>query len=210
MQQVERSAGRLSFWLSRWRSSWCCWSVHPPLPRKRPPRPPVSDDQVNAIAKQMYCPVCENTPLDVCPTQACIEWRELIREMLAQGKTETEIKQYFVDRFGDRVLAAPPARGLNWLVYIIPPVAILAGVLILYSAFRAWRQASAGMHYSRQQAGAPAPRRLTMSIPSASKRNCASYRSHAGMVRNTSNENIPTAADALAPVGGAFLPGQDC
>jgi cytochrome c-type biogenesis protein CcmH len=104
------------------------------------PRPPVSDDQVNAIAKQMYCPVCENTPLDVCPTQACIEWRELIREMLAEGKTETEIKDYFVNRFGDRVLAAPPARGLNWLVYVIPPIAILAGVLILYSALRAWRQ----------------------------------------------------------------------
>ena len=106
------------------------------------PQPPISDNQVNAIAKQMFCPVCENTPLDVCPTQACIEWRELIREMLAEGKTEAEIKQYFVDRFGDRVLAAPPARGLNWLVYIIPPVAILAGVLILYSALRALRQPS--------------------------------------------------------------------
>jgi cytochrome c-type biogenesis protein CcmH len=106
------------------------------------PRPPVSDDQVNAIAKQMYCPVCENTPLDVCPTQACIEWRELIRDLLAEGKSEAEIKQYFVNRFGDRVLAAPPARGLNWLVYVIPPIAILAGLLILYSALRAWRQPS--------------------------------------------------------------------
>ena len=104
------------------------------------PRPPITDDQVNAIAKQMYCPVCESTPLDVCPTQACIEWRELIRDLLAEGKSEAEIKQYFVDRFGDRVLAAPPARGLNWLVYVIPPVAILAGLLILYSALRAWRQ----------------------------------------------------------------------
>jgi cytochrome c-type biogenesis protein CcmH/NrfF len=45
-----------------------------------------SDDQVNAIAKQLYCPVCENTPLDVCPTDACKEWREEIRGMLAEGK----------------------------------------------------------------------------------------------------------------------------
>jgi cytochrome c-type biogenesis protein CcmH len=104
------------------------------------PRPPITDDQVNAIAKEMYCPVCENTPLDVCPTQACIEWRELIRDLLAEGKSEAEIKQYFVDRFGDRVLAAPPARGLNWLVYVIPPIAILAGVLILYSAICAWQR----------------------------------------------------------------------
>ena len=77
---------------------------------------PVTDDELNVVARQLYCPVCENIPLDTCPTQACAEWRELIREQLASGMGEAEIKQYFVNRFGDRVLAAPPARGLNWLV----------------------------------------------------------------------------------------------
>jgi cytochrome c-type biogenesis protein CcmH len=100
----------------------------------------ITDDQVNAIAKQLYCPVCENIPLDVCPTQACAEWRELIRDKLAQGWSEEQIKAYFAEQFGDRVLAVPPARGLNWLVYIVPPVAFLAGVYILYRALRAWRQ----------------------------------------------------------------------
>ena len=57
-----------------------------------------SDDQVNAIAKQLYCPVCENIPLDVCPTQACEEWRALIKELLAEGKSEQEIKDYFVQQ----------------------------------------------------------------------------------------------------------------
>lgn len=103
------------------------------------PQPP-TDDQVNAIAKELYCPVCENIPLDVCGTQACAQWRELIREKLSQGWNEAQIKQYFVDQYGDRVLATPPARGLNWLVYIIPPVAILAGVYILYRAFQSWKQ----------------------------------------------------------------------
>jgi cytochrome c-type biogenesis protein CcmH len=98
-----------------------------------------TDDQVNAIAKQMYCPVCENTPLDVCPTQACAEWRELIRDKLAEGWSEAQIKAYFVEQFGDRVLATPPARGLNWLVYVIPPLAFLAGAFLLYRAFRAWK-----------------------------------------------------------------------
>ena len=101
---------------------------------------PVTDDQVNAVARGLYCPVCENIPLDVCPTQACAQWRELIRLKLAQGWTDGQIKQYFVDQYGDRVLATPPARGLNWLVYIIPPVAILAGMYILYRAFQAWRK----------------------------------------------------------------------
>jgi cytochrome c-type biogenesis protein CcmH len=98
-----------------------------------------SDDEVNAIAKEMYCPVCENIPLDVCPTQACAEWRELIRDKLAEGWSEEQIKVYFVDQFGDRVLSEPPARGLNWLVYIIPPVVLLLGAYIIYRAIRSWR-----------------------------------------------------------------------
>lgn len=101
-----------------------------------------SDDEVNAIAKQLYCPVCENTPLDVCPTQACAQWRALIREKLAQGWSEDEIKQYFVSQYGDRVLAAPPVRGinLNLLAYVVPPVIILGGVFVLYRVFREWKR----------------------------------------------------------------------
>src|SRR5512135_159798 len=79
-------------------------------------QPTPSDDEVNAIASQLYCPVCENTPLDVCPTDACHNWRELIRQMLADGKSSVEIKQYFVDHYGARVLAEPPAQGFNWLI----------------------------------------------------------------------------------------------
>jgi cytochrome c-type biogenesis protein CcmH len=100
----------------------------------------VTDDQVNAVARQLYCPVCENIPLDVCGTQACAQWRELIREKLGQGWEDRQIKDYFAAQYGDRVLAAPPARGLNWLVYIVPPLAILAGIFILFSAFRSWRK----------------------------------------------------------------------
>ena len=99
----------------------------------------ITDDQVNAIAKQLFCPVCENVPLDVCGTQACAQWRELNREQLALGRTEDQIKDYFVLQYGDRVLAEPPRRGLNWLVYIVPPVAFLAGIFILYRGIQSWR-----------------------------------------------------------------------
>jgi cytochrome c-type biogenesis protein CcmH len=105
-------------------------------------QPTPSDDQVNAIARQLFCPVCQNTPLDVCPTEACHQWRELIRQMLAEGKSETYIKQYFVDNYGARVLAEPPQAGFTWLIYAIPPVAFLAGLYLLYRAFRAWQRMS--------------------------------------------------------------------
>lgn len=99
-----------------------------------------TDDEVNAIAKQLYCPVCENVPLDVCGTQACAQWRDLIREKLAEGWTEEEIKLYFSNQYGDRVLAEPPTQGFNWLVYVIPPLVFFAGAYFLYRGFLAWRQ----------------------------------------------------------------------
>jgi len=99
----------------------------------------VTDDEVNAIAHKLYCPVCQNTPLDVCPTDACHDWREQIRGMIAEGKTEDEILQYFVDQFGDRVLSAPPvSTKFNWIIYILPPIIILAGAIILFRSLKEW------------------------------------------------------------------------
>ena len=122
----------------------------------RAQQPTPSDDEVNAIARQLYCPVCENTPLDVCPTQACAQWRDLIRKMLAEGKSAEEIRQYFVENYGARVLSEPPRTGLNWLVYILPPVAFLAGAYILYRAFRSWRALDKQLAVKEGSAAPPA------------------------------------------------------
>lgn len=101
--------------------------------------PTPTDDEVNRIAKNLYCPVCESTPLDVCPTEACRQWRELIRTMLAEGKSEEEIQQYFVTQYGARVLAEPPNR---LVTYLVPAVAILLGALLLLRGFQMWMKPS--------------------------------------------------------------------
>lgn len=94
-----------------------------------------TDDDVNRIAKQLFCPVCESTPLDVCPTEACRQWRDLIRQMLSEGKSEDEIKQYFVAQYGARVLDEPPNRLAS---YAVPVVAFLLGAFLLFRGFRMW------------------------------------------------------------------------
>jgi len=101
--------------------------------------PTPTDDEVNRVAKQLYCPVCESTPLDVCPTEACRQWRDLIRTMLAEGKSESEIKQYFVEHYGARVLAEPPNR---LVAYLVPAVAILLGAFLLFRGFQMWMKPS--------------------------------------------------------------------
>lgn len=102
----------------------------------------VTDDEVNAIAKEVYCPVCESTPLDVCETQACADWRDLIRTKLATGATRQEVFDYFAEQYGDRVLARPPARGLNLLLWIWPVVALLGGAAIFGRFMMTMRRAA--------------------------------------------------------------------
>lgn len=97
---------------------------------------PVTDDQVNAVAKELYCPVCENIPLDVCPTQACAQWRELIRLKLSQGYTTEEIRTYFAEQYGDRVLAAPPLQGFNWVFYVLLGVFLVLAVFVYLRVLR--------------------------------------------------------------------------
>ncbi len=97
---------------------------------------PVSDDAVNAVAQDLFCPVCENTPLDVCPTQACAHWRELIRAKLSIGWSEAQIKDYFVEQYGSQVLAVPPRKGVNWIVYVIPPLVFVGGVILIVSVIK--------------------------------------------------------------------------
>ncbi len=104
----------------------------------------VTDDDVNKIARVVYCPVCESTPLDVCQTQACADWRQIIREMLEDGKTEQDVFDYFSNLYGDRVLAEPPREGFSLLVWLVPLIMIPAGVLFFVNYMRNLRSSAAG------------------------------------------------------------------
>jgi cytochrome c-type biogenesis protein CcmH len=99
---------------------------------------PNIDDEVNRIAKTLYCPVCPNTPLDVCSTQACVQWRALIKEKLLQGQSEQQIRDYFVAQYGQQVLGAPPPQGFNWLAYVLPAIGIILGAAIAWLTVRQW------------------------------------------------------------------------
>lgn len=103
---------------------------------------PVSptDDDVLRVAKQLYCPVCPNTPLDVCETKACQDWRAQIRDQLAQGWTDQQIINYFVTQYGERVLAEPQRKGFTSLVWFLPLIVVLMGLGIVYEILRNWRK----------------------------------------------------------------------
>jgi cytochrome c-type biogenesis protein CcmH len=98
-----------------------------------------TDDDVNRVAKKLYCPVCPNTPLDVCETQACQDWRAQIHDQLASGMTEQQVIDYFVAQYGERVLAEPQRKGFTSLVWLFPVIAALLGLWITYEILKGWR-----------------------------------------------------------------------
>lgn len=99
----------------------------------------VTDDEVNEIASKLYCPVCENEPLDDCMATTCFQWREDIRNQLAEGASEEEIVDYFVANFGDRVVGIPTDEGSRTLSLAGPIVAGIVALLgVGWTLFR-WR-----------------------------------------------------------------------
>ena len=104
----------------------------------------VTDERVDQIAQEGDCPVCESTPLDVCETQACADWRELIRTKLSEGQTKEQIFQYFADQYGDRVLAAPPRQGFNLVIWIGPTISVIIAAVLFSRYLRGLRLTAAG------------------------------------------------------------------
>src|SRR5512136_60355 len=90
-----------------------------------------TDDQVNAVAKKLYCPVCPNTPLDVCETKACQDWRAQIKDQLAGGWTDDQVIAYFVAQYGERVLAEPRRSGFTSFVWVLPVISVLLGLIVV-------------------------------------------------------------------------------
>jgi cytochrome c-type biogenesis protein CcmH len=99
-----------------------------------------SDDDVNYVAKKLYCPVCPNTPLDVCETKACTDWRVQIREQLADGWSQQQVMDYFVTQYGERVLAEPPRKGFTSLVWVLPITGTFLGGFLILHVLKNWRR----------------------------------------------------------------------
>ena len=91
------------------------------------------DERANGLEKQLICPVCPGETIDQSSVQLARDMRSIVREKLGAGETEQQIKDFFVARYGIRVLASPPASGFTLVVWILPPVVLVlaAGGLAL-------------------------------------------------------------------------------
>ena len=93
--------------------------------------------EAQKIDQMLMCPVCPAESIDQVQVEVAKQMRIKVRDMLTEGQTEGQILDYFEQRYGSDILAAPPIRGTMVLAWIIPVIILvlmmLAGLWVLYN-----------------------------------------------------------------------------
>ena len=103
----------------------------------------VDEEAVHAIASQLRCVVCQNLSVADSPSEMASQMRTVVRERLAAGDSPDAVRQYFVDRYGEWILLAPRREGFTLLVWVLPPLALAAGLVLAGLLLRRWTGAAA-------------------------------------------------------------------
>ena len=93
-------------------------------------------DRSHEIAAGLRCPVCLNLSVADSPSRLAGEMRTEITTRLRAGQSAERIRAFFIDRYGEWILLEPPRRGLNWVPWAVPIVALVAGVAIWMTVIR--------------------------------------------------------------------------
>lgn len=91
------------------------------------------------IERQVMCVTCK-IPLNVAESPQASRERVFIRGLIAQGRSEAQIKQALVDEYGPAVLALPSAKGFDLAAYLVPAAVVLALVGLLAVLLPGWRR----------------------------------------------------------------------
>ncbi len=102
---------------------------------------PAMEARATRLAAQLRCAVCQGLSIQDSPSPLAQQQKDLIRSQVAAGRTDEEIREYFVSKYGEWVLLEPKARGFNLLVYLMPGLALLGGAGLIVVAVRRWTEA---------------------------------------------------------------------
>jgi len=104
---------------------------------------PVSAARAVQLANELRCLVCQNQSIAESNAELAVDLRRQIREQIAAGRSDDEIVDFMVTRYGEFVLYRPPFRAATVLLWLGPALLVLAGFGTLARALRARRQAQA-------------------------------------------------------------------
>ena len=89
------------------------------------------DTREARLAASLRCVVCQNQALSDSAAPLAADMRRQIREQLAQGRSEQEVRAWFTERYGDAVSYEPPFRPATWLLWLGPFALLAAGAIAL-------------------------------------------------------------------------------
>jgi cytochrome c-type biogenesis protein CcmH len=89
---------------------------------------PVLEKRVMALAEELRCLVCQNQTLADSHAALAVDLKNRIRELLREGKTEREVLDFMVQRYGDFVLYRPPLRAATALLWAGPFILLALGM----------------------------------------------------------------------------------
>jgi len=105
---------------------------------------PAIQDRYESLLEKLRCLVCQNETLAVSQADLAQDLREEIYHMMANGRSNKEITDYLVARYGDFVLYDPPLQANTWMLWFGPFLFLLAGLIIMFRFIRSRRTANAG------------------------------------------------------------------
>ena len=107
------------------------------------------EQEAQGIDRLLVCPVCPAETIDQSQVPLAKQMRSIVREKLAAGEQRQAILDFFADRYGQQVLAAPPKSGFNLVAWSVPVAGMVLGLAALVLLLRKMRASSDGSGYGR-------------------------------------------------------------
>jgi cytochrome c-type biogenesis protein CcmH len=104
-------------------------------------RDPVLETRAQALDHELRCVKCQSEAIASSSAAWAADARVLVRELIAEGKSDAEVMDFFVDRYGEYVRMRPAARGAGLVLWIAGPLMLLAGIGVAALAMRGRRGA---------------------------------------------------------------------
>ena len=97
---------------------------------------PVANKRAVYLAEELRCLVCQNQTIADSHAELAVDLRRQIREQIAQGRSDSQIIDYMVERYGDFVLYRPPFKATTILLWAGPFIFLIAGFYFLLRFLR--------------------------------------------------------------------------
>lgn len=97
---------------------------------------PVVEQRLVNIAGELRCLVCQNESLAGSQADLAKDLRREVRGLIKEGKTDAEVKDFLVSRYGDFVLYRPQVKPETWLLWAGPFILLLVGIVMLVRYLR--------------------------------------------------------------------------